>query len=86
MLALFLLKGHLSGFLLGLGLHFFSGEHYNTPAHSIKSAQQMHNNIVSAKHFLKSSINNSHRIPASLENLHGANEFKSPVGRSCSAV
>lgn len=55
MLALFPLKGHLSVFifLLGLGLHFFSGEHCNIPAPSIKSAHQMHNNIRSAKHFTK---------------------------------
>lgn len=66
---------------------FSQVEHYNTPAHSILSAQQMHNNTVSAKYFLKSSINNSHEIPASLEKPAWGKWIQIPGGGgSCSPV
>lgn len=80
MLALFLLKGHLSGFflLLGVGLHFSSGQHHNTLA---PNAQQMHNNIVSAKQFIKSGINNTNHIPASLEKPAWGKQIQNPSRR-----
>lgn len=80
MLALFLLKGHLSGFflLLGVGLHFSSGQHHNTLA---PNAQQMCNNIVSAKQFIKSGNSNTNHIPASLEKPAWGKQIQNPSRR-----
>lgn len=79
MLALFLLKGHLSGFflLLGVGLHFSSGQHHNTLAPN----EQTRNNIVSAKQFIKSGINNTNHIPASLEKPAWGKQIQNPSRR-----
>ena len=48
-------------------VHFPSAQHHNTVALNFKSTQQMHNNIVSAKHFIKSGISNRKHSPASSE-------------------